>query len=81
MTKENLNAGFTGTPTEEPIGLRRVAKTATDAVVRESGAVAAGAADHPHTATTIALTIGAVAFGLGYLMGRSVGANDYRYWR
>ncbi|KQV29684.1 hypothetical protein ASC97_23215 [Rhizobium sp. Root1203] len=81
MAKDDLNAGFTGTPTEQPTGLRKVAKTATDAVVRESGAVAAGAADHPHTATTIALTIGAVAFGLGYLMGRAAGANDYRYWR
>ncbi len=53
MAKDDLNAGFTGTPTEQPTG----------------------------TATTIALTIGAVAFGLGYLMGRSAGANDDRYWR
>jgi hypothetical protein len=81
MAKDNLNAGFTGTPSEEATGLRKVAKTATDAVVRESGVVAAGAADHPQTATTIALTIGAVAFGLGYLMGRSASAKDYWYWR
>lgn len=37
MAKDNLNAGFTGTPSEEATGLRKVAKTATDAVVVSRG--------------------------------------------
>ncbi|MDP9810384.1 hypothetical protein J2W42_003245 [Rhizobium tibeticum] len=81
MANDELNAGFTGTPAEEPTGIRKATKAATDAVVRETTAVATGAADHPHTATTLVLTIGALAFGLGYLMGRSAAANDYSYWR
>lgn len=43
MTDE-LTAGFTGNSTEPPTGARKVAKNAKDAVVRESAAVAAGAA-------------------------------------
>jgi hypothetical protein len=81
MPRDDLNAGFTGTPIEEPTGIRKVARTAADTVSRESTAVVAGAVDHPHTATTVVLTIGAVAFGLGYLMGRSAAASEYRYWR
>lgn len=67
MANDELSAGFTGTPTEPPTGVRKVAKTATDAVSREANAVVVGAADHPYTAAGLALTVGA-------LMGRrSVG--------
>ncbi|MCZ3378197.1 hypothetical protein [Rhizobium sp. AG207R] len=79
MTDE-LSAGFTGTLAESPTGIRRVAKDAKDAVVRESAAVAAGAAEHPHTATGIVLTIGALAFAIGYVLGRDASLNNSR-WR
>ncbi|TWB19556.1 hypothetical protein FBZ99_101329 [Rhizobium sp. ERR 1071] len=79
MTDE-LSAGFTGTPADPPTGARKVAKDAKDAVVRESTAVAAGAAEHPHTATGIVLTIGAIAFAIGYVMGRDAATNDSRWW-
>ncbi|KQV83384.1 hypothetical protein [Rhizobium sp. Root1220] len=81
MAKEELKTGFTGTPADQPEGVRKVASTATDAVKRESSALVAGAADHPHTATTVALVIGALAFGLGYMMGQSAGRSESRYWR
>lgn len=44
---DELSAGSTGKPTEPPTGARKVAKDAGDAVVRESTAVATGAAEHP----------------------------------
>jgi len=78
MTDE-LSAGFTGTPADPPTGARKMAKDAKDAVVRESTAVAAGAAEHPHTATGIVLTIGALAFAVGYVLGRDAGSNDSRW--
>ncbi|GAC1045420.1 hypothetical protein [Rhizobium sp. No.120] len=79
MTDE-LSAGFTGTPVEPPTGARKVAKDARDAVVRESTAVVAGAVEHPHTATGIVLTIGALAFAIGYALGRDASLNDSRWW-
>ncbi|WP_025430275.1 hypothetical protein [Ensifer adhaerens] len=82
MAKNDLTTGFTGTPTEPPTGVRKVAKAAGDVVKRETSAVAAAAADHPHTATGLVLTIGALAFAIGYIMGRS-SIEDTRqgYWR
>ncbi|MQX94748.1 hypothetical protein GHK03_00510 [Sinorhizobium medicae] len=80
MAKDELSAGFTGTPTEPPTGARKVAKTATDAVSREANAVVVGAADHPYTAG-LALTVGALAFAIGYFMGRSSVDNGRSYWR
>ncbi len=77
---DELSAGFTGTPAEPPTGARKVVRDAKDAVVRESTAVAAGAAEHPHTATGIVLTIGAIAFAIGYVLGRDAGSNDSRWW-
>ncbi len=79
MTDE-LNAGFTGTPAEPPTGVRKVAKDTKDAVVRESTAVVAGAAEHPQTATGIVLTIGALAFAIGYVLGRDASSNSSRWW-
>ncbi len=79
MTDE-LSAGFTGKPTDPPTGARKVAKDARDAVVRESTAVATGAAEHPRTAAGIVLTIGALAFAIGYVMGRDAAARDTRWW-
>lgn len=76
----DLDAGFTGTPTEPATGARKVAQTAAGALRRETSAVAAGAADHPHTATSLVLGIGAMGFALGYLMGRSSAERDSRYW-
>ena len=80
--KENLNAGFTGTPAEQPEGLNKAAKSAATVVKREAYAVASGARDHPQTASALLLGTGIVAFGLGYLLGRSSaeGATG-RYWR
>lgn len=78
---EDLKAGFTGSPIEQPEGMRKAARSATGVVRRETSALAAGAADHPHTATTVVLAIGALAFGLGYLIGHSAGQTDSRYWR
>lgn len=79
MTDE-LSAGFTGKPVDPPTGARKFAKDTKDAVVRESTAVAAGAAEHPHTATGIALTIGAIAFAIGYVLGRDAADNNPRWW-
>ena len=53
MAKDELNAGFAGTPTEQPEGVRKIAKTATDAVERQTSALAVGAAEHPQTASTL----------------------------
>ena len=80
MAKDELSAGFTGTPTEPPTGVKKVAKEATDAVSREANAVVVGAADHPYTATGLALTV-AIAFAIGYVMGRSSMENGRGYWR
>ncbi|MDK4717536.1 hypothetical protein [Rhizobium sp. CNPSo 4039] len=79
MTDE-LSAGFTGTPADPLTGARKVAKDAKDAVVREGTAVVAGAAEHPHTATGIVLTIGALAFAIGYVLGRDAWSNSSRWW-
>lgn len=81
MANEDLNAGFTGTPTEQPEGVRKMAKTASDVVKRETSAVAAGVAEHPSTATSVVLGIGMLAFAMGYLVGRSSAQSRYRYWR
>ncbi|MQU69062.1 hypothetical protein [Sinorhizobium meliloti] len=80
MAKDELSAGFTGTPTEPPTGARKVAKTASDAVSREANAAVVGAADHPYTATGLALTVG-LAFAIGYVLGRSSVDNGRSYWR
>ncbi|MBY5398897.1 hypothetical protein AB9F46_24980 [Rhizobium leguminosarum] len=80
--KQNLNAGFTGTPTEQPEGLTKVAKSAAKEMKREAYAVAFGARQHPRTASALLLTTGIVAFGLGYLLGRSSAEASTRpYWR
>ncbi|AEG06899.1 membrane protein [Sinorhizobium meliloti] len=81
MANDELSAGFTGTPTEPPTGVRKIAKAATGAVSREANAVVVGAADHPYTATGLALAVGAVAFAIGYIMGRSSGDNARSQWR
>lgn len=64
-----LSAGFTGTPAEPPTGVRKVAKGAKEAAVREITAVVARATEHPHTPTGIVLTIGALALAIGYMLG------------
>ncbi|MGF6175045.1 hypothetical protein ABIE33_003353 [Ensifer sp. 4252] len=81
MAKDDLTAGFTGTPIDPPRGVRKAAKTATDVVRRETSAVAAAAADNPHTATGLVLAIGAIAFAIGYVLGRSSVENGPSYWR
>lgn len=80
MSKDTLNAGFTGTPAEPPTGARKAARTAALAVKRETSAVAAAAANHPHTATGLTLAIGALAFALGYVAGRSSAGSERGYW-
>jgi hypothetical protein len=81
MAKDELSAGFTGTPTEPPTGARKIAKTATDAVSREANALATGAVQHPYTATGVTMTIGLLAFAIGYVMGRSSVDTGRSYWR
>ena len=81
MANDELNAGFTGTPAEQPEGVRRMAKTATDAVRRETNALVVGATEHPHTASSLVLGIAALAFGIGYMLGRSSVDTRPRYWR
>ncbi|RFB85726.1 hypothetical protein B5K08_25585 [Rhizobium leguminosarum bv. trifolii] len=80
--KQNLNAGFTGTPAEPPEGLTKAAKLAADGMKREAYAVASGVRDHPHTASALLLATGILAFGFGYLLGQSSRENmTRRYWR
>ncbi|MBB3658518.1 hypothetical protein FHX15_003765 [Rhizobium sp. BK650] len=75
-----LNAGFTGRPSNGPEGIRKAASNTASAVKREVQAVATGAADHPHTASSLVVGIGMLAFSIGYLLGRqSVETN--RFWR
>jgi hypothetical protein len=81
MAKDDLKTGFTGTPTEQPTGVRKAASDAVDAVRRETSAVAAGAAEHPHTATGLALTVGAIGLCIGYILGRNSVDTGSRYWR
>nr|WP_306907121.1 hypothetical protein [Rhizobium mesoamericanum] len=61
--------------------MRKVAKAVTDVVRRETTALATGAADHPHTATSVVLSIGALAFAIGYVVGKSSAERSYSYWR
>ena len=77
---EDLKVGFTGAPSEPATGVRKVASDALDAVKRETSAVAAGAVDHPHTATSLFVGVGALAFVVGYVFGRGYG-NDSSSWR
>ena len=81
MAKDDLKAGFTGTPKAPLTGVRKAAQTATDAVSREANAVATGAADHPYTATGLTLTVGLLSFAIGYVMGRSSIDTKRSYWR
>lgn len=78
---DDLKAGFTGTPEEPFAGMRKAAQTASEAVKRETTAVATAAAQHPHTATTLSLLIGALAFTIGYVVGRSSVDTGRGYWR
>ena len=75
MAKDHLTTGFTGIPNGEPTGVRKVASEAANAVRRETSTVAAGAAEHPHTATGLALTVGAVGLCIGYI---DTGSRDWR---
>ena len=80
-SEHDLRAGFTGTPAEKSDGIKGKAIAAADAVKREGNAVVTGATDHPHTASTLVVGIGALVFGLGFLLGRhSVERNDSRFW-
>lgn len=80
--KQNLSAGFTGTPAEQPEGLTKVAKSAAKEMKREAYAVASGAREHPRTASALLLATGVIAFGFGYLLGRSSAEGSTRpSWR
>ncbi|ANK87782.1 MULTISPECIES: hypothetical protein [Rhizobium] len=82
VDKKDLDAGFTGTPVEPPEGLAKVVQSAASGVKREVHAVTAGARNHPHTASALLLSIGILAFGFGYLLGRSsVESAPRPYWR
>lgn len=74
------DAGLTGSIGDQAEDVRKMAKTATAAVKREAQAVATGVSDHPHAAASMLVAVGAVAFGLGYLLGRSSGAASRGYW-
>ena len=83
MAKDDktLHAGFTGSPVEKEDGIKGKAKSAAAMVKSEADAVSAVAVDHPHTASTLLIGISALAFGLGYLLGRSSAGGGPRYWR
>ncbi|MBZ5760071.1 MULTISPECIES: hypothetical protein [Rhizobium] len=79
---EDLHAGFTGTPIEPSDSVAEKAKAVVSGLKDEASAVSAAAAEHPHTATALLVTIGAIAFGLGYALGHSSGVNSrQRFWR
>lgn len=78
---DDLKAGFTGSPPDEPEGMLRAARMAGEAVKRETNALVSGAGEHPHTATSLVLGIGIMAFALGYQVGRSSAERNYNYWR
>lgn len=80
--KDNeLRAGFTGKPTEKPAGIKGKALTAANVVKREGNSVIAGATDHPHTASTLLLGVGALAFAAGFMLGRnSAQRSRFTYW-
>ena len=75
-----LNAGFTGQAANKPEGIRKAASNTASAVKREVQAVATGAADHPHTASSVVVGIGVLAFSIGYLLGRQ-SVETGRFWR
>jgi hypothetical protein len=81
MAMDHLTTGFTGTPTDKPTGVRKVASDAVNAVRRETNAVAAGAAEHPHTAIGLALTVGVIGLCIGYILGRNSFDAGSRHWR
>ena len=81
MPKDDRTTGFTGTPNDEPTGVRKAASTAVNAVRRETSAVAAGAAEQPHTATGLALTAGAIGRCIAYLPGRTSVDTPSTHWR
>jgi hypothetical protein len=79
---KTLRAGFTGSPVDKQEGFKGRAKSAAALVKSEAGAVSAVAADHPHTTSTLLIGITALAFGLGYVLGRSAGIDRTpRSWR
>lgn len=67
----DLQAGFTGTPVEKTGSAGEMARSAVENLKNEASAVSAAAAQHPHTATTLLLTISALAFAIGYAFGQS----------
>lgn len=72
MAKEyDANADLTYTPSQQPGSVRKAAQSATETVKRETRAVVNVAAEHPHTVTSLGVLLGALAFTIGYVMGRS----------
>lgn len=80
MGSNELSAGFTGTRAEPSTGVRSAANTVAGAFRRETSAVAAGAAEHPHTATGLLVGIAALAFAVGYAIGTNQSNDGHRYW-
>jgi hypothetical protein len=78
---KTLHAGFTGSPVEQDDSLKGRAKNAAALVKGEADAVGAAAADHPQMTSTVLIGISALAFGLGFLLGRSSADTRPRYWR
>ena len=78
---KDLQAGFTGTPVEKTGSATEMARSAIEGLKNEASAVSAAAADHPHTATTLLLTVSALAFAVGYAFGHSAQpARRSRFW-
>lgn len=79
---DELHAGFTGSPVVKTGSIAEKARTAVTTVKDEAGAMTAAATDHPHATTTLLVTITALAFGLGYVLGHNSGAASRpRFWR
>lgn len=73
----DLRTGFTGDIERKDSVTEKVTKAAQSAQA-EIGTVAAHAKDHPSATAASALTIAAVAFLAGYLLGQ--GRRDSRSW-
>ncbi|MBZ7927322.1 hypothetical protein LAC81_35875 (plasmid) [Ensifer adhaerens] len=61
----------TYTPAEERSGVGKAAQVAAEAVKTEVSAVVGAAAEHPHTVSAVGVLLGALAFTIGYVVGRN----------
>ena len=77
---KNLRSGFTGELPDKS-SVAEKAKEAAGYIRDEAGAVTRHAQDHPSSTGALVLTIGAMAFLVGYLIGSSAAPpSRSRFW-